>query len=306
MSQTRHRPAAAAFGVCTAIALLALATGCGGGGEATVPAANARDGFDADRAFADLRAQVDLGPRPSGSAAARRLSARLARDLRRAGARDVRIQRPFRNVIGTIPGRGAGTVVLGAHYDTKDLSGFVGANDGASGTAVVLELARALPHPMPGPSLAIALFDGEEARGDRDFEDDGTRGSRQYVEYARSGRQGSPPLGEVGAMVLLDMVGDCDLTVAREENSDAGLYSLFSDADPATFDGTAPAVDDDHVPFLEAGVPAVDLIDFEFGPGGSPGEYWHTNADDLDAVCPESLDAVGGAALRALPRIEAP
>ena len=207
----------------------------------------------------------------------------------------------------SIPGRGDGYVVLGAHYDTKDgIPGFVGANDGASGVAVVLELARTLPSPMPGPSLAIALFDGEEARGGRDFEEDGTRGSRQYVDYARTGRQGSPPLAQTKAMVLFDMVGDCDLAIPREQNSDPGLFALFADADPGTFDGTGPPISDDHTPFLEAGIPAVDLIDFDFGPGPIPGDYWHTAQDDLGRVCPESLAAVGSAALRALPRIEAP
>ena len=98
--------------------------------------------------------------------------------------------------------------------------------------------------------------------------------------------------------MLFDMVGDCDLAVPREANSDPGLYSLFAAADPATFAGTMSAVADDHVPFLAAGIPAVDLIDFNYGRGPAPGDYWHTNADDLDAVCPQSLGAVGDAALR--------
>ena len=85
-------------------------------------------------------------------------------------------------MLGTIPGFRPGTVVVGAHYDTKDaIPGFVGANDGASGVAVLLELARTLPRPLPGPSVQLVAFDAEEARGDRDFEPDGTRGSRQYV-----------------------------------------------------------------------------------------------------------------------------
>jgi hypothetical protein len=69
------------------------------------------------------------------------------------------------------------------------------------------------------------------------------------------------------------------------------------------FNGESPGVGDDHTPFLEAGIPAVDLIDFSYGPGPAPGDYWHTPEDTLDHVCPESLDAVGGAALRALPAI---
>lgn len=306
MSEPRHRPAAVASGLITLTAALVLALGgCGGGPDpGTVPAAATSDGFDGSRAFADLRAQVALGPRPSGSDANRRLTRRLARELRAAGVEDVVIQRPLWNVVGVIPGRDDGYVVLGAHHDTvAGIPAFVGANDGASGVAVVLELARSLPNPMPGPSIAIALFDGEEAPAGRDFDAGGLRGSRQYLDLARSGAQGSPAFDRIEAMVLLDMVGDCDLSIPREANSDEDLFAEFADADPELFDGGAAGVEDDHTPFLEAGIPAVDLIDFTYGPGDSPGSYWHTADDDLDEVCPGSLDRVGAAALDALPRI---
>ncbi len=308
MSEPRHRPAAVATGVIALLAAAALALGgCGEDpGRAPLPETLASDGFDSTRAFSDLRAQVALGPRPSGSAANRRQTAMLARRLRDAGVRRVRVQRPLRNVVGMIPGRGDGYVVLGAHHDTLDgVPGFVGANDGASGVAVVLELARSLPSRMPGPGMAIALFDGEEARPGRDFGDDGLRGSRQYLGYARTAAQGSPPIDRIEAMVLFDMVGDCDLSVPREAHSDEDLFSRFAAADPDLFEGTAAGIEDDHTPFLEAGIPAVDLIDFEFGPGAVPGDYWHTAEDDLGKVCPESLDRIGEAALEALPRIGA-
>ena len=306
MSEPRHRPAVPVAGAVVALlaALWIALGGCGGGGDARTPTGDSGDRFDGDRAFADVRAQVALGPRPSGSRAAVALSRHLARELRAAGVDDVRTQAPLRNVVGTIPGREDGFVVLGAHYDTKPgIPGFVGANDGASGTAVVLELARALPPVLPGPSVAVALFDGEEARPGREFSADGTRGSRQYLDLAAAGRQGSPPLSAISAMVLLDMVGDCDLAIPREESSDETLYGLFAGADPGVFSGTTGGVEDDHTPFLRAGIPAVDLIDFDYGPGPSPGGWWHTSEDDLGRVCPASLDAVGGAALQALPRI---
>jgi hypothetical protein len=315
MSQARCRPPGharrssirTAAAVLAAMSALCLASGCGGqSGDGTVPAF-AGDGFDGARAFADLREQVELGPRPAGSAANRRSARRSAAELRRAGVEDVRIQHPERNVVGVIPGRGSGYVLIGAHYDTKPgIPGFVGANDGASGVAVILELARALPDPMPGPSIAIALFDGEEARGDRDFSADGKRGSTQYVDDARSGAMGSVPLARIKAMVLFDMVGDCDLHVPLEAASDPGLYARFAAAAPTIFSGESAGVDDDHTPFLEAGIPAVDLIDFSYGPGEPPGDYWHTAADTLDEVCPESLDAIGGAALEVLPQIDGP
>ncbi|MQA74866.1 MAG: M28 family peptidase [Solirubrobacterales bacterium] len=300
--------------VALALALaLTIGPGCGGSDagpdETTVPPV--ADGFDAERAFADLRAQVALGPRPSGSGAARQASAAIAKRLRRAGVEGVRIQRPYANVVARLPGSTPGAVVLGAHYDTKDaIPRFVGANDGASGVAILLELARSLPRPLPGPSVELAFFDAEEARGDRPFEVDGTRGSRQYVELARAGgEQGSPPIGEVAAMVLFDMVGDCDLRIPLEANSDPGIYELFAAAaqartgSPAPFEGRTGAIGDDHLPFVEAEVPAVDLIDLDYGPGPMPGRWWHTPQDTLGKVCAESLDAVGEAALAAIPAI---
>ncbi len=299
--------AALAAGLC-----LAFAAGCAGDDEAPSESTTAASvagggGFDGDRAFEDARAMVELGPRPSGSEANARQAEFLAAELGAAGVENVAVGAPLRNVTGVIGGESPGYVVLGAHHDTKDVPGLVGANDGASGVAVVLELARTLPNPLPGPSLAIALFDGEEARGNRDFEADGTRGSREYVEQAREGGDeaaGIPPLDEIEAMVLLDMVGDCDLQIPREFSSDEDLYAAFADAaGGAPFEGVTSSILDDHVPFQEAGIPAVDLIDFTYGGNGSPGEFWHTDADTLDKICPASLDAVGEAALEALPQL---
>ncbi len=282
-------------------ALACLLAGCGGGGDdgsASGPGPGAGS-FDEDRAFADLAAQVRIGPRPAGSSGSRREVALIVRRLYEAGLEDVRVQRPHRNVVAEIPGTEPGTVVLGAHHDTKaGIPGFAGANDGASGVAVLLELARALPTPYPGPSLTLAFFDAEEARGESSFEADGLRGSRQFVSLAEGGgRMGSPPIGAVRAMYLFDLVGDCDLELPREANSDPDLYGRLSG--PA-FGGEAPAVLDDHVPFLEAGVPAVNVIDFSYGPGPRPGAWWHTPQDTLDKVCPESLAQVGRAAIGAL------
>ena len=290
---------------------VALLAGCGED-EVAEPQGMIKGPFDAERAFSDLEAQVALGPRPAGSPAGAETAELIAERLREAGAEDVVVQRPWMNVLATIPGRKPGVVVVGAHHDTKDdvPAPFVGANDGASGVAVVLELARTLPRPLPGPSVQLVAFDAEEARGDEEFLVDGMRGSRQYVELATDGGgQGAPPLDEIRAMVLFDLVGDCDLQIPREEFSNADLYGLFADAaaeldgDPDPFEGTAAAVADDHVPFVQVGIPAVDLIDFTFGPGETPGAWWHTPEDTLDKVCAESLDQVGEAALRAIPRI---
>jgi Zn-dependent M28 family amino/carboxypeptidase len=295
------------------LATVALATallaGCGGSEE---PASTgARTGFDAERAFADLAAQAEIGPRPAGSPAARRTAELIASRMRAAGLAQVTVQSPWQNVLATIPGNLPGTVVVGAHYDTKSgIRDFVGANDGASGVAVLLELARSLPPRLAGPSVQLVAFDAEEARGNRDFDRDGTRGSRQYVEYARvGGEQGAAPLTAIRAMVLFDMVGDCDLQLPYEPNSDKDLYALFAvtaaelHSDPAPFRFNTFAVGDDHIPFIDAGIPAVDFIDFTYGPGAPPGEYWHTPADTIDKVCPASLAKVGETALRAIPKI---
>ncbi len=301
------------MGAGAAVTAAILLGGCGGGagGESTLSQPRQ---FDAQRAFRDLRAQVRIGPRPAGSAGSRRELRFIARRLHEAGVRDVRVQRPTRNLVARIPGREPATVVVGAHHDTKDIPGFVGANDGASGVAVLLELARDLPRRLEGPSLDLVFFDAEESRGPGSdaaaFARSGDRGSRQFVRYARrGGTDGSPPVAEIRAMVLFDMVGDCDLEIAREASSDPGLYQAFADAaerqtgSPAPFEGTAAAVTDDHSPFEQAGVPAVDLIDFGYGPGPPPGAFWHTRQDNLRHVCARSLGAVGGPALAALPAI---
>jgi glutaminyl-peptide cyclotransferase len=290
------------------VAVLALfAVGCGASstGDRHNPSQ-----FDAARAFQLLRAEVALGPRPVGSAADRRDARFIAAELRSAGVRAVRIQRPYLNVVGRLPGERPGAVVLGAHHDTKDIPGFVGANDGASGVALLLELARDLPRRLHGPSIAFAFFDAEESRGPgggaRAFARSGDRGSRQYVRYAASGgRQGSPPLRSIEAMVLFDMVGDCELRIPREATSDRRLYGLFARAAGAgsPFRGRTGGILDDHTPFERAGVPAVDLIDFDYGPGPSPGAYWHTTKDNLRHVCASSLEAVGAPALTAIPKI---
>lgn len=294
------------FALLLAFVLLAL-PGCGEE-EAKRPAPQ---GFDAERAFRDLEAQVEIGPRPAGSPESRETVRLIAARLKQAGADDVSVQRPHRNVVARLPGTQPETIVVGAHHDTKDIPGLVGANDGASGVAVVLELARVLAPqaPLDGPSVSFTLFDAEEARGERPFDEDGTRGSQQYVSLAENGGgQGSPPLDEIQAMILFDLVGDCDLQIPRESSSDEELYDKFAKAarevngtgSPEPFEGETAAIGDDHVPFLAAGVPALDIIDFTYGSDETPGPFWHTTEDTLDKVCPESLDAVGEPAVRVL------
>ena len=249
------------------------------------------DRFDARAAFGLVREQVALGPRPAGSQASRRLAERLRALL--PGGRFEAVPGGLRNVVGEVPGRDPRRrVVVGAHYDTKDLPGFVGANDGASGTAVAVQLARTLEPRQVGPTVVFVLFDGEESpRGtpDLEFESKGLRGSKAIA----------PKLRDAEAMVLLDFVGDRELSLPREANSDEVLWERLRAAAHRVGAGSAfPArrtgeISDDHVPFLEANVPSIDLIDFDF-------PCFHKPCDDLSAVSEQSLDKAGEAVLELL------
>jgi glutaminyl-peptide cyclotransferase len=246
------------------------------------------DQFDSAAAWKLLREQVELGPRPAGSPQSRKLARRLRKLLPNGHFETV--PGGLRNVVGTVPGREPGYVVLGAHYDTKDLPGFVGANDGASGTAVTVELARTLERPRH--TIKVILFDGEESpRGTPadQFAQRGLRGAKVAAERYRDAR----------AMVLLDFVGDRRLSLPREGYSDRGLWRRLRAAAKAVgvgrvFPGyTDVSIQDDHLPFLEQGVPSIDLIDFNF-------PCWHKPCDDLTAVSKTSLDKSGEAVLEFL------
>jgi glutaminyl-peptide cyclotransferase len=246
----------------------------------TTPAAKV-DRFDGAAAFRLLRRQVEIGPRPAGSPESQRLARLLKRIVPRGRYQEV--PDGLRNVIGTVRGREPGYIVVGAHYDTKDIPGFVGANDGASGTAVVAQLARTLRRPRH--TIHYVFFDGEEApRGIPD------------VEFARYGLRGSkvaaPAFRDARAMILLDFVGDKHLSIEREGYSDVRLWNRLRAVAkrvgagavfPASIQG---GVLDDHLPFRKLGMRSIDLIDFDF-------PCWHRTCDDLSAVSEHSVDAVG-------------
>jgi hypothetical protein len=267
------------------VALAATGTPPFGGEDAAGGAPPPRasvDRFDGEAAFALLREQVEMGPRPAGSATSRRLALRLRRLLPRG--RFEPVPGGLRNVVGTVRGREPGYIVVGAHYDTKEIPGFLGANDGASGTAVVTQLARTLERPRH--TIHFILFDGEEAPGEGNerFFERGLRGSRAAAPRYRRAR----------AMVLLDFVGDKRLRIPREQYSSPGLWRRLRRAARQAGvgsmfpPGTQGAIQDDHLPFLRLGVPSIDLIDFDF-------PCWHRPCDDLSAVSQRSVDAVGEA-----------
>lgn len=253
------------------------------------------DRFDGRRAFAFLRRQVEhYGPRPAGSQASRALARELRAKL--PNGRFEAVPGGLRNVVGSLPGAGE-PIVVGAHYDTEaTVEGHLGANDGAAGTAAVVELARALRKLDRGPAappIRFVLFDGEEEpRGaeDEDFLEVGLRGSKADVA-----RHGAPR-----AMVLLDYIAEKrGLSIPREQNSDPGLWTELRAAASRVgtgrlFAGRARyAIADDHWPYLQLGVPAIDLIDFDYPQRDS-------QRDDMSAVSERSLDAVGETVLELL------
>jgi glutaminyl-peptide cyclotransferase len=278
-----------------ALVVAAVSGGFDSGDEPPPEASAARlrvDRFDRDRAFADLRHQVELGPRPAGSDKARELAEWLRARLPRG--RIQRVPGGLQNVVGRIPGRGK-PIVLAAHYDTKDIPGFVGANDGAGGTAAVLEIARFLrtaERPAGAPPIRFVLFDGEESPDDtKDFYSTGLRGSKFYARRHAN---------EIRALILLDFVAEKGgMRIPREAGSHLALWTRLRAAArrvgalSAFPDETTGEVLDDHTPFTRRGVPAIDLIDFTF-------ECWHKTCDNLDVVSARALDLTGEAVTQML------
>ncbi len=288
------------------------ASGCGRAPEAEtiempVPV------FDGAAAFRECADFVKLGPKPAMTPSAEAAAVYLEGRLRAVGA-EARIDTfedavprgtgTFRNVLGSIPGDTNCVIVIAAHYDTKTgiSADFAGANDSGSGVGVVLEVMRAMAGARRegGAEIRAAFFDGEECRreyGPRDGLHGSRHLARQWVESGEAQR--------VKAFILVDMVGDRDLTVTLPPNGTPDLLKMVFEA--ARLEGVRDrfflspgGILDDHEPFLNAGIPSVDLIDFRYGstPGGN--EYWHTPADTMDKLDAASLDAVGRVVLRVM------
>lgn len=262
--------------------------------------------FDGQRALRHVERQVAFGPRPSGSAALAQTADYILAQLAAAGlqteqqifrAVTPRGEIEFRNVIGrTARAATPPLIIIGAHYDTKRLDPipFVGANDAGSGVGVLLEMARVA---ASEPNLWFVCFDGEEAELEYG-PGDGLWGSRYFAE--RLATASAPP---VRAFILLDMVGDADLTITIPRNCSAELVEQVFAASRALgyrdhFRYRPADVLDDHVPFLLRGIPAVNLIDFEYGSAPGQNDYWHTAQDTLDKVSARSLQIVGRTALQ--------
>lgn len=271
--------------------------GCGGQAPRTRPTTTVQ--FDTSAAWKLIEQQVAVGSRPAGSPQLRRLAERLRRALPNGTFEPIPGQPGLRNVVGTIPGRRPG-IVVGAHYDTlAQPAGFVGANNGAAGTAIVVEVARALAASKPpsgASEVRFVLFDGEEPPSglpeSSDFYQTGLRGSRAYVAAYPD---------RTKAMVLLDYVANKHLQLPREATSTPILWSNVREAANAVGAGrffparTESAILDDHTPFLRTGVAAVDLIDWSY-----PG---HDLRDSMSMLSSQSVTAVGRTVVELVSRL---
>ena len=281
------------------LTLLAVAAGCGQGA-----------GVDGLQVLRHTREIVRHGPHPPGSEAQRKAGEYIAGQLEALGLEvDTHTFRPvtprgrlrMTNIRGILPGRDERVLILASHYDSKfyDTFEFVGANDGASTSGLVLELARVLVQDNPaGLTLWFVFFDGEEAVGEWSSADS-LYGSREFVK--REKNRGN--LRKVGAMILLDLVGGKDLRILQEGYSTPWLNKIiWNQASRLGHErifrssGRGSHIEDDHIPFLRAGIPAVDLIDLSYA-------HWHKPTDTLDKLSGPNLEVVGAVVLASLPEI---
>ena len=265
--------------------------------------------FDSAKAFDHLRQMVAIGPRPAGSPGIRQTRAYITRQLASFGLTVE--EQPFTgktpkgpidmvNLIVRLPGKRPERILITGHYDTKLMTErFVGANDAGSSAAFLIEAARVLKDQPREFTYEFVWFDGEEAVVEWDKDTDSTYGSRHYVAAA----QKAGAIKSIKAMILVDMIADRDLQIKRDSNSTPWLNDVVWAAAKrvghgGTFVDVGTAIEDDHLPFLAAGVPSVDIIDLDYYP------QWHTPADDLPAVSARGLQVVGDVVLAALPEIE--
>lgn len=271
------------------------------------PPADKTGGFDGKRAFASVARQVSFGPHPAGSPAIAQVQSYLQSELSSYGctvdtdsfSSDTPAGRlPMKNILVKIPGEKPGILLLGTHYDTKRLDNFVGADDGGSSTAVMLELARNVCKQRGRYQVWIAFFDGEEAVNVQWKDPDNRYGSRQMAaKLAMSG-----DLPKVKAFLLADIVGSKDLRVKRDPNSTKQLVDLFWSTAAKLgysdiFQDDGYAIEDDHQSFTSRGVPSVDIIDLEI-------PYWHTPQDTLDKISGRSLAIVGHVFLESIKQLQ--
>jgi Zn-dependent M28 family amino/carboxypeptidase len=273
-----------------------------------------RKGFSGASAFAFTREAVMLGPRPDGSTAIAKLRAMIKQQLGLRGC-DILSGRfiaqtpdgpvAMENIIAKFPGKSGRAIAISGHYDTKKIPDFVGANDGGSSTGVLLELAAVLEGRERTDDVYLIFFDGEEAL--HEWSDtDSLYGSRHLAaQWTTDGTN-----RRLKTLLNVDMTGDKNLRLVWDTNSTASVRNLVWDiADSLGYSASFPragaasgqgsAIVDDHVPFVMAGVRAVDLIDFD-----SQNTFWHTPQDTLDKLEPRSFDVIGAVLMKSIEELE--
>src|SRR5579863_1372482 len=275
--------------------------------DENTPAPESTGGFDGKRAFADVAKQVDFGPHPSGSQAIAQVQEYILSQLSSAGCTaDVDAftsqtpagEIPMKNILVKIPGDRPGIIMLATHYDSKKIDNFVGADDGGSSTAVMLEVARNLCGQHGRYQVWIAFFDGEEAVNLEWKDPDNRYGSRQMAAKLNM----SGDLKNIRAFILADIVGSRELRLKRDSYSDKSLTDLvWATADRLGYSGVfvnmPTVIDDDHQSFSARGVKTVDIIDLEI-------PYWHTPQDTLDKISSKSLAIVGHTILESVKQLQ--
>jgi glutaminyl-peptide cyclotransferase len=277
-----------------------------------LPAARAQPdrarAFDGKKAFELTRRAVAFGPRPDGSPAIEKLRVFIREQLASHGCK-VDSDRftastpdgplPMENIIAAFPGKSGKAIAITGHYDTKKMKDFVGANDGGSSTGFLLELAAVLENSPRIDTVYLVFFDGEEALHDWSATDS-VYGSRHLAEkWDADGTN-----RKLKALINVDMIGDRNLTLVEETNSAPSLRSFVWDiADSlgykAYFPRSGGAIEDDHLPFIDKGVRALDLIDFD-----SQATFWHTPRDTMDKLSPHSFEVVGRVVVKSIEGLE--
>ncbi|MCL1857450.1 MAG: M28 family metallopeptidase [Kiritimatiellaeota bacterium] len=270
---------------------------------------------NAENALATVAELCERGPRDAGTVEAGYAAQWIAQKLRAAGLRakadtwreaTPRGMTTFSNIFADIPGEMPDLIILGSHYDTKSgiAPDFTGANDGGSSTGLLLELAKVLKQaPPPKYTVRLAFFDGEECIESYRI-NDGLHGSRRMAEQV-AGDTNTP----VRAVIILDMVGDRDLNLIIPRNVSPPLAKVALDAAQDVGHASALSIGrlkmvDDHWPFLDWGIPAIVLIDFEYGSASGKNDYWHTPEDTVDKLSAESLGITGRLVLAMLRRLD--
>jgi glutaminyl-peptide cyclotransferase len=258
--------------------------------------------FDSVRAMQYVKEIVAFGPRPLGSANHKKVEDYLHADLKDDSVEDDAFmidtsegKFPVRNIIAKFPGTRDGIIVIASHYDTNwplRNTTYIGANDGASSSALLLEIANQLRgKKLDGYTVWLLWDDAEESMRLPWYDPEALYGVRHLAKKWKD----DGTIKQMKAFILEDMIGDADLNIERDEDSTPWLEQMVYQAAKRLgyqshfFARTIP-MEDDHIPFVQLGVPSADLIDFDYGYNNV---FWHTTQDTVDKLSPKSLEIVG-------------